>query len=154
MDYHDPLVSLRRDRENVLILIFYECDAVVADGFLHCLELFFPEDGVRGLRLGNKVFFCLFVQSQMGFEPQNAGQGLCHALLADDAVFVSLEHGGEVFVRIVEEEEHVAPCVDGAREHLGAGHAVCHSNHMGGVGDHHSVEAQPVSQESGHDLRA
>ena len=68
-------------------------------------------------------------------------QGVVQAFVGDDAVFVTVHHGGEVFVHVVEEQEHVAACGNGGGDHVAALHAAGEAHHMAGVCEHHAVEA-------------
>ena len=87
-------------------------------------------------------------------QAQDTGQGLDDTLFADDAGLIGVQHGIEVFLGIVEEQEHIAAGVDGGGQHVNTLHAVGHTDHVGSIGDDHAVEAQLVTQQAGHDLLA
>ena len=67
-------------------------------------------------------------------------------------VSVSIQHGLIIFVRAVEEQEHITSRIDGQRKHFRTFHTVGHADHMGSVCDNHSVEAQLLAEQAFHDF--
>ena len=154
MHDHNTFITLRCDGQHIPVLVFYQCDAVPADGLVHLLVFLFAQRPGQHFGRRHKRFLRFFVQAQMRFQAQDTRERFRHAGLADDAAFVCIQHGIEVLVRVVEEQEHIASGIDGCRQHLAAGHAVRHAHHMGGIRYYHAVEAQLAAQQRGHDLRA
>ena len=87
-----------------------------------------------------------------GLQTQNSGQSFHHALFADNTGSICAQHSFKVFGRIVEEQEHITTCVDSGRKHIRSLHAVGHTNHVGRIGDDHTVEAQFAAEQIGHDV--
>ena len=87
-------------------------------------------------------------------QTQNTSQSFNHTLLADDASGISIQHGGEVFFGIIEEQEHIAACVNGSGQHVLALHAVGHTDHMRSIRNDHAVEAQLATEQIRHNFLA
>ena len=153
VDDHHLFVLFGRDGQNALVLVLDQRDRVFGDfgGKLGILRV--ADKGHRFRRRG-QFFLRLLVQAHLRLEAQDAAQRVGHALLADRAGLVGVQHEAEVFVGVVEEQEHVAARVDGGGHRLLAGHAVLKADHVGRVGDDKAVEAELVAQQVGHQLVA
>ena len=87
-------------------------------------------------------------------QTQDAGQCLGHTLLADNAGLISIQHGGKVFLGVIEEQEHITSGIDSSGQHILALHPVGHTHHMGSIGNNHAIEAQFTAQQVCHNLLA
>src|SRR5699024_9184313 len=89
------------------------------------------------------------IQVQVSLQAQNPVQGIGEALLGEVALFIGGLQVGDVLVDVVGKQAHVAVGDVGAGDGIlplgGGGHA----HHVGGVGDHHAVEAQFPPQQAG-----
>jgi len=143
----EALVGLGPDRQLVQGVLD-EGDALIGRMGAHG-EVFRTADDLEVLfGLQQRTRFLLLVQVELCLQAQHSPDRVVHALFGNDALLVPIQHEIEVFVDVIEEEEHVAAGRDRAGDIVLAAHRRGHAQHMTGVGDDHAVEAQLLLQQA------